>query len=168
MRQFTLVCALLTAGPVRAANVAHAADPLPVFDAHLHYSHDAWELVSPKAVVGLMRKAGVKRALVSRLNDDTQALYKEAPDLLHCPHHVGDVDRRALGAGHAVEGGVKGAMTEKPCAPTVLSGWVERKGAGHGFAGRCLMERNSSGPASIAGVRRATRSRRCPPPRTAA
>ena len=83
MRQFTLVCALLTAGCVRAASVAHAADPLPVFDAHLHYSHDAWEVVSPKEVVGLLRKAGVKRALVSSSNDDgTQARYKEAPDLV--------------------------------------------------------------------------------------
>ena len=123
MRQFTLVCALLTAGSVLAAGAAHAADPLPVFDAHLHYSHDAWEVVSPKEVVGLLRKAGVKRALVSSSNDDgTQALYKEAPDLLDCPRHVGNMDRRALGAGHAVEGGVEGAMAEKPCAPRVLSG----------------------------------------------
>ena len=52
MRQFTLVCALLTAGSVLAAGAAHAVDPLPVFDAHLHYSHDAWEVVSPKEVVG--------------------------------------------------------------------------------------------------------------------
>ena len=123
MRQFKLFRALLIAGSVLAAGAACAADPLPVFDAHLHYSHDAWEVVSPKEVVGLMRKAGVKRALVSISNDDgTQALYKEAPDLLDCPHHVGNVDRRALGAGHAVEGGVEGAMAEKPCAPRVLSG----------------------------------------------
>ena len=100
MRQFKLFRALLIAGSVLAAGAACAADPLPVFDAHLHYSHDAWEVVSPKEVVGLLRKAGVKRALVSSSNDDgTQALYKEAPDLLDCPHHVGNMDRAPLAPG---------------------------------------------------------------------
>ena len=65
------------------AGASHAADPLPIFDAHLHYSHDAWETVTPKEVVGMLRKAGVKRALVSSSGDDgTQRLYQEAPDLI--------------------------------------------------------------------------------------
>ena len=64
------------------AGAAVAAD-LPIFDAHLHYSHDAWESVPPKAAIALLRKAGLRRALVSSSNDDgNQKLYAEAPDLI--------------------------------------------------------------------------------------
>ncbi len=61
-----------------------AADaPLPVFDAHLHYSHDAWERLPPKDAIALMRQAGLKRAMVSSSSDEgTQKLYAEAPDLV--------------------------------------------------------------------------------------
>ena len=71
------VCVLaLAAGAVRAAE-------LPIFDAHLHYSHDAWEVVPPKVAIELLRKAGLRRALVSSSNDDgNQKLYAEAPDLI--------------------------------------------------------------------------------------
>ena len=65
-----------------AAMATPAAD-LPIFDAHLHYSHDAWERVPPAEAIALLRKAGVKRALVSSSNDDgNQKLYAEAPDLI--------------------------------------------------------------------------------------
>lgn len=65
-----------------AAMATPAAD-LPIFDAHLHYSHDAWERVPPAEAIALLRKAGVKRALVSSSNDDgNQRLYAEAPDLI--------------------------------------------------------------------------------------
>ena len=61
---------------------AMAAD-LPIFDAHIHYSHDAWESVPPKEAIAILRKAGVKRALVSSSNDEgTQKLYAEAPDVI--------------------------------------------------------------------------------------
>ena len=61
---------------------AFAAD-LPIFDAHIHYSHDAWETVPAKEAIALLRKAGVKRALVSSSGDDgQQRLYAEAPDLI--------------------------------------------------------------------------------------
>ena len=66
-----------------ASGAALAADPLPIFDAHIHYSHDAWESVPPSEAIGILRKAGVKRAMVSSSSDDgTQQLYKEAPDLV--------------------------------------------------------------------------------------
>ena len=62
---------------------AVAADELPLFDAHIHYSHDAWELVPPKQAVAILRKAGLKGALVSASNDQgTQMLIAEAPDLI--------------------------------------------------------------------------------------
>ena len=59
------------------------AQPLPIFDAHLHYSHDAWDVVSVQDAIAIMRKAGVKRALVSSSGDDgQQRLYAAAPDLV--------------------------------------------------------------------------------------
>ena len=65
-----------------AAGTATAAE-LPIFDAHVHYSHDAWESVPPKEAIALIRKAGIKRVVVSSANDDgNQKLYAEAPDLI--------------------------------------------------------------------------------------
>ena len=46
------------------AGTAAADQELPIFDAHMHYSHDAWEVVPPKQVVEILKKAGVKRAMV--------------------------------------------------------------------------------------------------------
>jgi hypothetical protein len=55
----------------------------PIFDAHLHYSHDAWDRLPPKEAVALLRQAGLKFAMVSSSSDDgTQKLYAEAPDLV--------------------------------------------------------------------------------------
>lgn len=70
---FVLIC--LSASP--------SAGELPIFDAHIHYSKDAWEVLSPKEAVARLRAAGVMRALVSSSNDDgTQKLHAEAPDLI--------------------------------------------------------------------------------------
>ncbi|MCY7305354.1 MAG: hypothetical protein LH632_04245 [Rhodoferax sp.] len=44
---------------------ARAAQDMPLFDAHIHYSHDAWELVPPKQAVRILRDAGLRGALVS-------------------------------------------------------------------------------------------------------
>jgi hypothetical protein len=64
--------------PARSADVV-----LPLFDAHVHYSHDAWELVPPKQAVAILRQAGLRGALVSSSDDDgTQKLHAEAPDLI--------------------------------------------------------------------------------------
>jgi hypothetical protein len=77
---------LLLAGAASLLPLRHAgaaAPPLPIFDAHLHYSHDAWERLSAKEAVKLLREAGLKRAMVSSSNDEgTQKLYAEAPDLV--------------------------------------------------------------------------------------
>ena len=61
-----------------------AVEPvLPIFDAHLHYSHDAWDRLPPKEAIALLRQAGLKRAMVSSSSDEgTQKLYAEAPDLV--------------------------------------------------------------------------------------
>jgi predicted TIM-barrel fold metal-dependent hydrolase len=77
-RGFCLATALLAARP------ALAAEPLmPIFDAHLHYSHDAWERLPPKQAAALLRQAGLRAAMVSSSSDDgTQMLLAEAPDLV--------------------------------------------------------------------------------------
>jgi len=60
-----------------------AATELPLFDAHIHYSHDTRDALPAKTAIEILRKAGVRRALVSSSNDDgTQALYSEAPDII--------------------------------------------------------------------------------------
>jgi hypothetical protein len=59
------------------------ASNLPIFDAHVHYSHDAVDMYPPKEAAALLRKAGLKRAMVSSSSDDgTQLLYAEAPDIV--------------------------------------------------------------------------------------
>ena len=69
----------LTVLPLGAARSAE----LPIFDAYIHYSHDSWEVLPPKTAIEILRKSGVRRALVSSSSDDgTQKLYAEAPDLI--------------------------------------------------------------------------------------
>jgi predicted TIM-barrel fold metal-dependent hydrolase len=66
-----------------AASSAQSPAPLPIFDAHLHYSHDAWESVPVQRAIEIMRKAGVRRALISSAGDDgQQRLFQAAPDLV--------------------------------------------------------------------------------------
>ena len=81
--QLALLTLLIT-GVLTAPAAAQGADPqLPLFDAHLHYSHDAWERLPPAQAVALLRQAGVKRAMVSSSSDaGTQMLYQAAPDLV--------------------------------------------------------------------------------------
>ncbi len=65
------------------ASAPLAAAELPIFDAHVHYSHDAWENLPPKDAIAILRKAGLKRALVSSSGDEgTQRLVAEAPELV--------------------------------------------------------------------------------------
>jgi Amidohydrolase len=65
-----------------ATNVLRAEE-MPIFDAHLHYSHDAWEMLPVDKVIEILREAGVKRALVSSSGDaGQQRLYKAAPQVI--------------------------------------------------------------------------------------
>lgn len=60
-----------------------AAADLPLFDAHIHYSHDAWEATPPADAIAILRKAGLKRALVSSSGDEgTQRLVVLAPEMI--------------------------------------------------------------------------------------
>lgn len=59
------------------------AEDMPVFDAHIHYSHDAVELVPPAEIAKLLRAAGVRKAMVSSSDDNgTQKLLEAAPDIV--------------------------------------------------------------------------------------
>jgi hypothetical protein len=59
------------------------AQQLPIFDAHMHYSHDAWDVVPVQDVLAILKKAGVRRALISSSGDDgQQRLYRAAPDVI--------------------------------------------------------------------------------------
>ena len=47
-----------------------AESDLPLFDAHVHYNREAWEVLPPEAVITILDRAGVARALVSSTPDD--------------------------------------------------------------------------------------------------
>ena len=56
---------------------------LLLIDGHIHYSDDAWERTPSAEAVAILRKAGLKKALVSSSSDEgTQKLYAIAPDLV--------------------------------------------------------------------------------------
>lgn len=76
MRFLLFFAALMTANPIYAQE-------LPIFDAHIHYSHDAVKLVPPEEIAKLLRSAGVRRAMVSSSDDNgTQKLLAAAPDIV--------------------------------------------------------------------------------------
>lgn len=62
---------------------AVAADPMPVTDAHMHYSHDAWDMLPPAQAAEILRKAGLRMAMVSSSSDEgTRMIYEAAPDIV--------------------------------------------------------------------------------------
>ncbi len=66
-RRFLILLSGLLALPLVPAG---AADRLPVFDTHLHYSERPWQGYPPARVAGILEAAGVPRALVSSTPDD--------------------------------------------------------------------------------------------------
>jgi hypothetical protein len=65
------------------AGAGGAQTALPIFDSHMHYSHDAWDNLPPAAALEVLRKAGVRRALVSSSNDEgQQRLFALAPEVI--------------------------------------------------------------------------------------
>ena len=62
---------------------ARADQEMPIFDAHLHYSHDAWAVVPPEGFVDILRKANIRRAMVSSSNNEgTRMLQELAPGVI--------------------------------------------------------------------------------------
>lgn len=59
------------------------AEPAPVFDVHIHYSHDVWDKISPRDAIEKLRQAGISRAMVSSSGDEgTRRLYQAAPEMI--------------------------------------------------------------------------------------
>jgi hypothetical protein len=82
MQQRRWLLVALAAAALGGAGHAQPASELPIFDAHVHYSHDAWENVPPEVALALVRQAGVKRVLVSSSNDEgQQKLARLAPEV---------------------------------------------------------------------------------------
>ena len=53
---------------------------LPIFDTHIHYSAPDWTAYPPDRILGILEKAGIKRALVSSTPDDgTLTLHAKDP-----------------------------------------------------------------------------------------
>lgn len=66
-----------------AAPAAAGEDRLAIFDAHMHYSQSAWEVLSPNDILKMMGALSVSGALVSSTPDEgTQKLIRAAPDRL--------------------------------------------------------------------------------------
>ena len=61
---------------------------LPIFDMHIHYAHNAFDIVAAPQLIDHMRKAGLSRALLSgamapgNIEDGAQKLFALAPDLI--------------------------------------------------------------------------------------
>lgn len=74
-----LLAALAAAGPALAQGYTG-----PLIDAHVHYSHDAWDMLPAEKAVAILRsEARLAKVLVSSSSDDgTQKLYAVAPDLI--------------------------------------------------------------------------------------
>ncbi len=70
-------------GNAAPATAGGGGSRVELFDAHIHYSQDAWALYSPERVVEILRAAGIRRALVSSTPDTgTQRLYALARELV--------------------------------------------------------------------------------------
>ena len=68
------IALLLLAGP------GLAAERLPIFDTHVHYSRGVWEVFPPAAILEKFDRAGVPRAVVSSTPDaGTLRLHEAAP-----------------------------------------------------------------------------------------
>jgi len=78
----TIPTAILAATGLLMA-VASVQAQTPLADAHIHYSHDAWDILPPAEAIKVLRKAGLRRAFVSSSSDrGTKMLYRLAPDLI--------------------------------------------------------------------------------------
>jgi hypothetical protein len=82
IRPALFLAAALMAAPLQAQQQS-PADVLPLIDAHVHYSHDAWEYLPTQEAIAILRRSNLRKVLVSSSSDEgTQKLYEAAPDLI--------------------------------------------------------------------------------------
>ncbi len=75
--------ALLFSTALMAAERVEPHGNLPIFDAHIHYSHDVWDALPPKEAIQRLRDIGITRAMVSSTSDEgTQRLYRADPNFV--------------------------------------------------------------------------------------
>ncbi len=75
--------AAVAAAALAASASAQAAEVMPLIDAHVHYSHDAWAGLPPAEAIAVLRRAGLRKVFVSSSSDDgTLKLKALAPDLI--------------------------------------------------------------------------------------
>jgi hypothetical protein len=80
LKASTLVPALMLLWWIAADVLPGASQELPLFDAHIHYSQDDWDTISPDQAIAILERAGVRGALVSSTPDDgTLKLYQADP-----------------------------------------------------------------------------------------
>lgn len=79
------VAPLALIGLLLPPSTAPGGEPLPIFDAHLHYSSPAWSEVPPALVESKLAEAGVLRALVSSTPDDGTLMLHRANGSLYVP-----------------------------------------------------------------------------------
>ena len=84
IKKFILIAVLqfsfLSPSVLSAAQTDNDPEPLLIFDAHIHYSEDAWQAFSPHDAIRRLRQAGIMRAMVSSSSDEgTQRLYQADP-----------------------------------------------------------------------------------------
>ena len=58
-----LLFSLLSCGMVVATEHDKEINSWPIFDAHIHYSHDVWDAISPTDAIRRLRALGIKRIL---------------------------------------------------------------------------------------------------------
>ncbi|PXX47489.1 amidohydrolase family protein [Undibacterium pigrum] len=82
LQSFLLTCSLLM-----MSLSAVATEPLPIFDAHMHYNIEARSTWSPQRVIAMWRQLGIRAVLAtSRPNDGTLDLIAQnAPDIKIVP-----------------------------------------------------------------------------------
>ena len=100
------------------------AEPLPLFDAHVHYSSDAWSVYDVDQALEILDRANVRVALVSSTPDDgTLKLYARAPErvvpILRPYRNRGDVE----------------SWTRDPSIVTYLHGRIEAAPPGLRYRG---------------------------------
>lgn len=76
----TLLLSVLLPWAVSVAQDDRSVSALPIFDAHIHYSHDVWDAIAPADAIRRLKAVGVTRAMVSSSSDEgTQRLYQAEP-----------------------------------------------------------------------------------------
>src|SRR5687767_10473081 len=80
-RPVLFLVALLAVGAAMPLAAPTRDEAFPIFDTHIHYSSDAWSVYSVDEALGILDRAGVRRALVSSTPDDgTMLLYQRDPE----------------------------------------------------------------------------------------